>query len=64
MNKAAAWALALAMLAGDASARRHALLVGNNFGGAGVDSLRYARSDARRFHDVLTRLAGFAEEDV
>ncbi|MDB5051063.1 MAG: peptidase caspase catalytic subunit p20 [Fibrobacteres bacterium] len=64
MNKAAAWALALAVLAGDASARRHALLVGNNFGGEGVDSLRFAQSDARRFHDVLTRLAGFEEADV
>jgi uncharacterized caspase-like protein len=64
MKKAAAWALALAVLAGDASARRHALLVGNNYGGEGVDSLRYARSDARRFHDVLTRLAGFDEGDV
>jgi hypothetical protein len=64
MNKAAAWALALAVLAGDAAARRHALLVGNNYGGSGVDSLRFAQADARRFQEVLTRLAGFDPADV
>ncbi|MDB5105979.1 MAG: peptidase caspase catalytic subunit p20 [Fibrobacteres bacterium] len=64
MNKAAVWALALAVLAGDAAARRHALLVGNNYGGADVDSLRFAQTDARRFQDVLTRLAGFDAADV
>ena len=64
MKSAAAWALALAVMAGDASARRHALLVGNNFGGNEVDSLRFAHADARRFQDVLTRLAGFDAADV
>jgi hypothetical protein len=64
MNKAFAWAMALAVCAGNASAGRYALLVGNNYGGDGVDSLRYARSDAARFHDVLTRLAGFEEANV
>ena len=61
---AAAWAFLLAISAGDALARRHALLVGNNSGGEGVDSLRFAQTDARSFQDVLTRLAGFAAEDV
>ncbi|GEM_PF-2704444 len=64
MNKAAAWALALAVFAGDASARRHALLVGNNYGGAEVDSLRFAQTDALRFQEVLTHLAGFDPADV
>jgi hypothetical protein len=64
MNRAAAWALALAVLAGDATARRHALLVGNNYGGTEVDSLRFAHADARRFQEVLTRLAGFDAADV
>jgi hypothetical protein len=64
MKPSWAWALALAISAGPASARRHALLVGDNFGGAGVDSLRFSETDARRFADVLTRLAGFDSADV
>ncbi len=46
------------------SARRVALLVGDNYGGPGVDSLRFAETDARHFSDVLTRLAGFDSADV
>lgn len=59
-----AFALALIFATVPAVARRHALLVGNNYGGAGVDSLRFARTDATRFQDVLTRLAAFAPGDV
>ncbi len=57
-------ALALVICVGPAWTRRYALLVGNNFGGAGEDSLRYSETDTRRFSEVLTRLAGFAKEDV
>lgn len=60
----AAVALAMALGAGPVSARRHALLVGNNYGGNGVDSLRFSETDARRFADVLTHLAGFDPADV
>ncbi len=67
-SRSAAWALAWAfplfLFCGEAHARRHALLVGNNFGGEGVDSLRFAQNDARRFQDVLTHLAGFDPADV
>ena len=56
-------ALAL-LLPGAAPARRHALIVGNNLGGADLDSLRFAENDARRMADVLTTLAGFAPGDV
>jgi Caspase domain len=56
--------LILALLAWPISARRHALLIGNNFGGVGVDSLRYSESDVRRFAEVLTRIAGFSSEDI
>ncbi len=61
---AAMASVALALCAGPASARRHALLVGDNYGGAGVDSLRFSETDARRFADVLTHLAGFDPADV
>ena len=63
-SRAAAWLLAFVFATGAAEARRHALLVGDNYGGTGVDSLRYAQLDARRFQDVLTRLAGFDAADV
>jgi len=52
------------LLPGEAPARRHALVVGNNLGGADLDSLRFAEKDARRMADVLTSLAGFAPGDV
>ena len=52
------------VLAFPADARRHALLVGNNFGGAGLDTLHYAESDAKRFSGVLQEISGFENGDV
>ncbi|GDX82265.1 hypothetical protein LBMAG42_40760 [Deltaproteobacteria bacterium] len=48
-------------LAGFASAAvlRHALVVGANVGGSGLEPLHYAEEDARRFSDVLTELGQF-----
>lgn len=50
--------------AGLVEARRFAVVVGNNQGGAELDSLRFAERDARRMSEVLTGLAGFAPADV
>ena len=47
-----------------ASARRVALVVGNNSGEATTESLHHAESDAEKFYDVLTEIGGFAPEDV
>ena len=58
------WMGILAICVGPISARRYALLVGNNFGGPGLDSLHFSESDARRFADVLTRVAGFDPIDM
>jgi hypothetical protein len=42
-----------------AAVLRHALVVGANVGGAGLEPLRYAEDDARRFADVLVELGEF-----
>ncbi len=49
------------LLAGFAHAAvlRHALVVGANVGGAGLEPLRYAEEDARRFSEVLVELGEF-----
>ena len=43
---------------------RHALVVGANDGGQGLEPLRYAEDDARRVVDVLTELGGFESEQL
>jgi hypothetical protein len=58
------WAFALGLAVLPVSARRYALLVGNNYGGMGVDSLRFSETDARRFAEVIMRLGGFDVADV
>ena len=50
---------ALAAPAADAGVLRHALIVGANDGGPGLERLRYAEDDAGRIVDVLTELGGF-----
>jgi Caspase domain len=55
------------LLGGGASAQplhRFALFVGNNEGGEGTRPLLYARDDARRLHDVFSRLGGVGPEDA
>lgn len=49
------------LLAGLAHAAvlRHALVVGANVGGSGLEPLRYAEEDARRFSEVLVELGEF-----
>ena len=64
---------ALALLAGVAAGERpaaadelhrFALVAGNDNGGAGTRPLAYARDDARKVWDVLTRLGGVRGEDA
>jgi len=43
---------------------RHALLVGVNDGGPGMEPLRYAETDARRVEEVLDELGGFDSEEL
>lgn len=43
---------------------RFALFVGNNDGGEGTRALYYAKDDARRLHDVFSRLGGVRSEDA
>ncbi len=47
-----------------AEPRRFALCIGNLDGGAGTRPLRYPERDARRIHDILTRLGGVKREDA
>lgn len=42
-----------------AAVLRHALVVGANVGGSGLEPLRYAEEDARRFSEVLVELGEF-----
>lgn len=44
--------------------RRFAVLVGNDHGGDDTRALLYAAEDARRMHEVLTRLGGVAPTDA
>jgi uncharacterized caspase-like protein len=43
---------------------RFAVIVGNDVGGEGTRPLLYARADARKVHDILTRLGGVRAEDA
>jgi hypothetical protein len=43
---------------------RYAVIVGNDTGGADTRPLLYARADARKVHDILTRLGGVAAADA
>jgi len=56
------------LFAGSAAAqpaeRRFALVVGNDLGGEGTETLLYAREDARRMHEALIRLGGVRPEDA
>ena len=47
-----------------AATRRVAIVVGNNVGAAGTESLRHAESDAEKVYDVLVELGGFSPDDV
>jgi antitoxin component YwqK of YwqJK toxin-antitoxin module len=55
---------ALAAPVGEPGVLRHALVVGANDGGPGLERLRYAEDDAGRFVDVLTELGGFDADEV
>jgi uncharacterized caspase-like protein len=44
--------------------RRFAVIVGNDTGGRDTRPLLYARADARKVHDILTRLGGVAPADA
>ena len=64
--------LALALLAVTAAApaaraqglRRFAIVAGNDVGGGDTRSLLYASADARKVHEILTRLGGVRAEDA
>src|SRR5215472_12203437 len=45
------------------SMRRFALIAGNDEGGDGTRRLLYARDDARKIHEILTRLGGIQTGD-
>ncbi len=64
----AALSLAVVLLStaafADGPTRRFALVVGNDWGGDGTRDLMYARDDARKIHDILTRLGGVRKEDA
>jgi hypothetical protein len=47
-----------------ADVQRFAVLIGNDIGQPGEAPLRYAESDASRMADVLSRVSGFAAENV
>jgi len=60
-------ALACASAAGTARAdglRRLAVIVGNDSGGRDTRPLLYARADARKVHEILTRLGGVRGDDA
>ncbi len=63
---AASALLTLPARAQDASGatRRLALFVGNDSGGDGTRPLLYAKDDARRLYEVMTRLGGVRREDA
>lgn len=54
----------LVLFAAHAEARRFALVVGENRGLVGEETLRYALDDARRMREVLVGVGGVAAEDL
>jgi hypothetical protein len=69
MTKRAGFALAFALFVAAPAARgeglrRFAVIVGNDTGGNDTRPLLYARADARKVHDILTRLGGVRAEDA
>jgi hypothetical protein len=71
MSVSARWTLATFVIASllwsssaHATLRRFAVVVGNDHGGKGTRSLRYAEDDARRMYDILVRLGGVLPEDA
>lgn len=69
MTKRAGFALAFALFAASPAARaeglrRFAVVVGNDTGGRDTRPLLYARADARKVHDILTRLGGVRTDDA
>ncbi len=61
---AAALAAAAPTPAVAADVRRFALVAGEPDGGGGTVRLRYAERDARRIHEILTRVGGVARDDA
>lgn len=60
-------ALAAVFVSGSAQAapaRRFALVVGNNVGGADTVELRYAEDDAKKMKSVLSQIGGYRPEDI
>ncbi|HVE87139.1 MAG TPA: caspase family protein, partial [Myxococcales bacterium] len=57
-------ALALASAAPAQQLRRLALIAGNDDGGRDTRPLVYATGDARKIHEILTRLGGVRSEDA
>lgn len=61
----AAFVLAASARCAQAQAlRRFAVVVGNDGGGRDTRPLMYARQDARKVHEILTRLGGVRPEDA
>lgn len=59
------FALALPASAQDSGPTlRLALFIGNNDGGDGTRALYYAKDDAKRLHDIFSRLGGVRSEDA
>ncbi len=58
-----ALALLLATAAQAETLRRFALVIGNDEGGSDTRPLTYAREDARKMHELLSRLGGVSKTD-
>jgi hypothetical protein len=61
---AVVFAAVLAAAPAAAGVRRFAVVAGEPDGGAGTVRLRYAERDARRIHDILTRVGGVQRDDA
>ncbi|RMG19888.1 MAG: caspase family protein [Deltaproteobacteria bacterium] len=56
--------LATAAVAHAAETRRFAVIVASNDGGEGTEPLYYAHEDARKIHEILTRVGGVRPSDA
>ena len=63
MSLAAALSVMVIAAAPTGAVHRFALFTGNNEGGDGTRPLLYSRDDARRLHEVFSRLGGIRAED-
>ncbi|MBX7101434.1 MAG: caspase family protein [Myxococcaceae bacterium] len=60
----ALWVLVSAQAPAGEVVHRFALVVGNDDGGEGTRPLEYARDDARKLHDIVTKVGGVQGSDA